>query len=194
MHNSWTSTLDSFKKSVKDEKKKDAVLKKTVKKLLYMGKEESPPIDFEKYTPKHFNKYLLSLRSDKNKILSIASYAMKRSSLFHLFRLYGVKLSKDFDSDMIVLYKCFKRKVAEEVQQRGGKIETGKSPMTYGLYRQLNIYFLEKKTVASFWARAFLNLTWTLMCRATNTFTIHLHHLVWCDDCLIYTNSIDPSV
>ena len=70
---------------------------------------------------------------------------MKRSSLFHLFRLYGFKQSKDFENNMNVLYKGFKRKVAEEVQQGGGKIQTGKSPMTYGLYRQLNIYFLKEK-------------------------------------------------
>jgi hypothetical protein len=69
---------------------------------------------------------------------------MKRSILFHLFRLYGFKQSKEYDNNMNVLYKGFKRMVAEEVQQGGGKIQNGKSSMTYGLYRSLNIYFLKQ--------------------------------------------------
>ena len=216
MHNSWSSTLEYFTNSVEDEKRKYADLRKKAKKLLDMGKEESPPIDFEKYSPQHFMKYLLSLRSvKKNQRLSIASYSMKNSSLFHLFRLYGVQLTQGFLTDMNVLFKGFKRKVAEELQHGGGKIETGKSPMSYALYRELNILFLREKTVESIWAKAFLTLTWNLMCRATNTCSVHLHHLVWCDDSLgvyfahqkndqcgekkrdprhVYANSIDPVV
>ena len=91
LHNSWSVTLESFTKCIDDEKKTNVAMKKTIKKLLDMGKEEAPPIDFSEYTPQHFIKYLLSLRSEKNTRLSIASYAIKRSSLFHLFRLYGFK-------------------------------------------------------------------------------------------------------
>ena len=74
-----------------------------------MANEEVPPIDFEKYTPYHFIKYLLSLKSEKNTRLSIVSYAMKCSSLFHLFQLYGFKMSRDYDADMNTLYKGFKQ-------------------------------------------------------------------------------------
>ena len=134
MHNSWLNTLDCFTKSAKNEKEKDAKLKRNIKKLLHMGREEVPPINFNEHTPQHFVKYLLSLRSEKNKRLSVASYGMKRSSLFHLYRLYGFKMSKDYDNDMNTLYKGFKRKMAEETQQGGGKITTGNSPMFFGLY------------------------------------------------------------
>jgi len=109
---------------------------------------------------------------------------MKRSSLFHLFRLYGFKPNKDYEHNMNVLFQGFKRKVAEEVQRGGDKIQTGKSPMSFGLFRQINIYMLREKSFESLWARAFLVLTWNLMCRATNTCSVHLHHIEWCDDCL----------
>ena len=62
---------------------------------------------------------------------------------------------------MNVLFKGFKRKVAEELQQGGSKIQTGKSPMTYGLYRELNLYFLKEKTFESIWARTFSHLPGT---------------------------------
>lgn len=87
LHNSWSATLDAFTKNIDDEKKKDVAMKRTIKKLVDMGKEEAPPLDFAKYSPQHFIKYLLSLRSVEDRRLSLASYAMKRSSLFHLFRL-----------------------------------------------------------------------------------------------------------
>lgn len=85
---------------------------------------------------------------------------------------------------MNVLFKGFKRKVAEEMQDGGGKIQTGKAPMMYGLYRQINLFMLKEETLESIWARAFLTLTWNLMCRATNTCSVHLHHIEWCDDCI----------
>ena len=47
LHNSWSSTLDSFTTKKDDEKKKATVLKKTIKKLLGIGKEEAPPLKFE---------------------------------------------------------------------------------------------------------------------------------------------------
>ena len=159
-------------------------MRRTIRKLIGMGKEEAPPIDFPSYTPQHFIKYLISLKSADEKRLSVASYAMKRSSLFHLFRLYGFKPSKEYEHNMNVLFKGFKRKIAEEVQKGGGKIQTGKLPMTFGLYHQINLYMLKEKSFESVWARAFLVLSWNLMCRATNTCSVHLHHMQWCNDSL----------
>ena len=104
LHNSWSVTLDSFTKCIDDEKKKNVAMTKIIKKLLDMGKEEAPPIDYLEYTPQHFIKYLFSLRSEKNTRLSIASYAIKRSSLFHLFRLYGFKQSKDESTPFIIIH------------------------------------------------------------------------------------------
>ena len=166
------------------KKKRTAVLKKTIKKLLDMAKDDAPPIKFEEYSPHHFIKYLLSLKTTDDKRLSVASYAGKRASMYHLFRLYGFKQSNKFESDMNVLYKGFKRQVAEEVQNGNGKITTGKCPMSFDLYRQINILMMKEDTTESVWARAFLTLTWNLICRATNTCTVHLHHIEWRTDSL----------
>ena len=85
---------------------------------------------------------------------------------------------------MNVLFKGFKGEVSEELQQGGGRIQTGKSPMTYGLCRKINLYFLTEKTFESICARAFFTLTWNLMYRAKSTCSVHLHHIEWCDDSL----------
>ena len=77
--------MDSFTKSIDDEKNKSVAMKRPIKTLLDMGKEEAPPVDFEKYTPHHFIKYLLSLRSEKNVRLSLASYAIKEIESNSLF-------------------------------------------------------------------------------------------------------------
>ena len=74
---------------------------------------------------------------------------------------------------------------------------------------------LREQNSESVFARAFMNITWNLICRSKNTTTIHLHHLEWTEDCLsiyfahmkndqtgdrkrdprhIYANPIDPTV
>lgn len=83
------------------------------------------------------------------------------------------------------------------------------------MYRQLNEWMLEEGTMESIFGRAFLCLTWNLMCRSANTISIHMHHMEWHNDSLaiffahmkndqigererdprhIYANPIDPIV
>ena len=46
LHKSWIQTLNTFSFNIQDEKKKDKVIKKTIKKLLNHVNETAPPIDF----------------------------------------------------------------------------------------------------------------------------------------------------
>ena len=43
---------------------------------------------------------------------------------------------------------------------------------------------LTEDLMESIFARTFMIMTWNLVCRATNTCSIHLHHIEWVDDSL----------
>ena len=184
MHKSWIRSIKTFTYGIEDERKKFKAMRKTIMVLLKKADANCPPIDFPNYPVRHFIKYCLSLRSSKGQRLSTASYNNKRSALFHLFRMYSVKQSDQFLLELTTLMKGLKREIAEEKQHGNGKIQTGKIPISFALYRRINEFFLKENTMESIFARAFMCLTWNLVCRATNTVTIHLHHLSWADDCL----------
>ena len=155
------------------------------------------------------------MNGDKNRRLSIASYCNHRSALFHLYRMYGKKQSETFIADLSILLKGLKRKLAVEKQSGSGRIQTGKLPLTYAMYRRLNELLLMESSTESIFARCFLCITWNLMCRSANTVSIYLHHMEWREDCLaiyfvhmkndqsgerkrhprhIYANPVDPVV
>ena len=184
MHNTWIRTLNTFTFGITNEKQKDRKSKAIIKKLLRKCDENCPPIDFQKYTAKEFMMYLLSLETNKKKRLSSASYAGKRSAFFHLCRSYGHNGNEDFMKQITILFKGLKRRIAKEKQEGEGKIQTGKVAMPFGLYHRLSEYMLKEPGLESIWARAFFLITWNLICRATNTCTIHLHHMEWENDCM----------
>ena len=184
LQNSWIRAINSFTYGVQDEKKLRQKMKRTIKQLLVKADESCPPINLQEYSAKHFIKYLISLRSAKGERLSSSSYSNKRSALFHMFRMYAVKQSAQFDLELTTMFKGLKRQLAKEKQHGKGKIQTGKSPIPYALFRRINYYYLLENSTEAIFARAFLCVTWNLVCRASNTVTIHLHHLSWSDDCL----------
>ena len=116
--------------------------------------------------------------------MGIATYCNHRSALFHLYSMYGKKQSESFVADLAILLKGLKRKIASEKQSGNGRIQTGKLPLTYAMYRRLNELLLMEDSTESVFARCFLCLTWNLMCRSANTVSIHLHHIEWREDCL----------
>ena len=85
---------------------------------------------------------------------------------------------------LATLFKGLKRKIAVELQQGNGRIQTGKTPMSYSLYVRLNEMMLKEDTTESVLGRAFMTMTWNLVCRALNTSSIHLHHMEWREDSL----------
>lgn len=184
LHNSWIKTIKTFSFGIQNEKQKEKAEKKTIKKLLMNGDNDCPPLDFGSYSAQHFMKYLLSLQTKDGERLGLSSYNSRRSALFHLFRKYGAKQESKFGEELAILFRGLKRKIAVEKQDGDGRIQTGKSPMPFAVYERLNYYLLLEKTTEAVFCRAFLCLTWNLMCRSRNTCTIHLHHIEWQDDCM----------
>ena len=214
MHKSWIKLLCIYT-NIQDEKEHDMEVKKMIRKLIRRGDENCPPIDFDAYEPSHFLRYLLALQTSEGKRFGPSTYNSRRSALHHLYTIYGKKQSKNFQEELSLLFRSLKRRITEEKQEGDGRIQTGKSPISFLLYKRLNEYILKEGTTESVFARVFLCLTWNLICRSKNTTTIHLHHLEWSDDCLniyfahmkndqlgdrkrdprhIYANPIDPTV
>ena len=169
IHKTWMKTISSFTYGVTDEAKKNKIIKKTIRKLLQKADEKCPPMDFKMYTAKDFMIYLLSLRSKKKTRLSPASYNGKRSSYFHLCRMYGVKQSDEFMQQITVLFKVLKRRIRKEKQDGEGKSRTGKIALPISFNHCFNYYMLYDNTLESVFIRAFLTITWNLICHATNT-------------------------
>ncbi len=65
----------------------------------------------------------------------------------------------------------------EKWRRKCRRIQSGNVPMQFSLYRRLSEYMLMDPNLESILARAFFTTTWNLISRATNTCTIHLHHM-----------------
>jgi hypothetical protein len=88
-------------------------------------------------------------------------------------------LKEDLKSAM----KGLKRTVAREKQRGDGRIEVGKEPMSFALYKFLATKFLEMSGSDGFFGWCFLVLSWNLACRSSNTCTLQLKHFRWIEDC-----------
>ena len=142
------------------------------------------PVKLELITGKRFLSYLLSLRNAKNNTrLSASSYQSKRSGLFHLFRSFRVPQPPTLKEDLKSAMKGLKRTVAREKQRGDGRIEVGKEPMSFALYKFLATNFLEMSGSDGFFGWCFLVLSWNLACRSSNTCTLQLKHFRWIEDC-----------
>ena len=183
MHKSWIRILKTYD-MMENEKAKEMKVKKMIRKLIQRADQNCPPIDFDTYEPAHFLKYLLALQNSDGKRFGASTYNSGRSALHHLYTLYGKKQGTEFKEDMGLLFKSFKRKITEEKQDGDGRIQTGKSPISFNLCKKINQYMLKEQTTESVFARVLMNITWNLICRSKNTTTIHLHHIELTEDCL----------
>lgn len=126
----------------------------------------------------------MSCKTKNGVRLSKSAYYAKRAGLFHLYRMYGLTQSDDFQKELTTLFRGFLRTVAKEVQNGSGRISTGKVPLSYQLYCEICEWMWQDKTPSGRFAHLFLVLSWNLACRSSNTKTIHFHHLSWTNDCL----------
>ena len=69
-----------------------------------------------------------------------------QSGLTHLFRCCNTEIPENFYVDLTTLMQGLKRTVARNKQQKGIKVEDGKSPLSLQMYRLLCNYFFIKRT------------------------------------------------
>ena len=141
------------------------------------------PIRFHLLTAAAFAKYLGSLTHHVTGcLLSQKMYKNKKTSLFRLFKIYKHKWTEEFDEELQDLIAGIKRIASKAKQQGLGSLEEGKRELSFDLYKKINLWLIEDGSSSAVFARAFLCLTWNLMCRVDSTEAVCVKHLVWSQD------------
>ena len=111
--------------------------KKRIKAWFIQSAEKrnnTPPIELSHITADIVTSYLLGLRKLNGDPPWYSNYSTHRPSIRHLFRMYSVSAPAEFDSLMGLDFKSLKRKVANRVNDAGGNVQVGKSPIELSLY------------------------------------------------------------
>jgi hypothetical protein len=214
------STINLLCRSVfVDEKAKKKAMNKTALEIVEKASADFHPITFSLLTVKIFMMFLFEM-GRKNKvgigsILGKSGITKYRSALMDLYRDCEVCVCEEFERDLSIKVKGLIRTHATEKERLGGRLTEGKEPMSFALYKLLSNSFLINGSKDAVFARAFMTLTWNLMCRSINSVFIHRNHISWTGDCMtiqfahmksdkegkessrkrhIYANPINPAI
>ena len=112
-------------------------------------------------------------------LLNQKMYRNNRTSLFRLFKIYKHKWTEEFDNELQDFIAGIKR-IASKAKQEGlGRLEEGKQELSFDLYKNINLWFIEDGSSSTILAWAFVCLTWNLMCCVDSTEGVCIKHLVW---------------
>ena len=148
--------------------------------------KRSCPIVLQKITFNVFSDYLAQRRSKKGAMLSKASYGGIVSAWMYLINKAGYKMPPEFQKDLTTFQRGMKRKVTSEKVKSGRSLEEGKKPMNFDVYKLMCKKLLQMEKDEGAFAHLFLILEWNLMARASNCLLLHLGHIEWRNDCLVF--------
>lgn len=144
---------------------------------------DNPPLFFDRLQIRRdFEIFLCTLTLDGEEKPSKSVYDSARSALKHLFSLYGTHLGPDREVELKIFYRGLKRTIAERKASGEGRLEEGKSPLEFSLYKLVCLRLLQ---LGDFFTHTYLTLTWNLACRAGNTASVKFNHIGWDEDALI---------
>ena len=178
---------------------------------------ETSPVYLDRLDFTEVSRFMVSQRKPDGSYHGKSTYENIRSSILYLFRKCSFRSSEDLTSagKMKDLLSSLKRLIARDKQERGERLEAGKSPLPYPAYKFLCEQLLKSDDTNALFGHCFLTLEWSLMARADNVIKTHLDHIQWRDDCMvvffahtksdqeginmgepwhIYCNSIEPAV
>ena len=164
----------------KTQRKTDSAVRNAIK--LWLQIEDGPaPFAFAGFSYDDYSNYLrVQLRHDGLPLRG-KCYKNKRSNLNNLFKRYKYQPTTEFQEKVGEYLDGIVRVVAAAAQSGVGSIVSGKREMSFELYEKVMIWFLQERSHEGIFARAFLALTWNLMCRGVNS-CVCLKHLLWKND------------
>ena len=166
----------------KKESKKIKAVRAATKAWLDVEENPAPPFAFSGFTYDDYANYLrVQLKKDGDPLKG-KCYKNKRSNLNNLFKKYKHQPTPEFQDKVTEYMDGVVRLVAAAAQNGVGTIESGKRELSFQAYEKLQQWLLEERSHEGVFARAFLSLTWNLMCRGVNT-CVCLKHFAWKDDC-----------
>lgn len=150
---------------------------------LWLEIDEGPaPFAFAGFTYDDYANYLRSqMRRGNGAPLRGKRYKNKRSNLNNLFKRFKHQPSLEFQEKVDAYLDGLVCVVAAAAQNGIGSIVSGKREMSFKLCEKLMGWFLMERLHEGIFARAFLALTWNLMCRGVNS-CVCLKHLLWKND------------
>lgn len=131
-----------------------------------------------------FEAYLTALRTKKGKPLEPTSLNSHRSAVNFVYTTFTKDVPSGFSTSLKTYFAGAKRQSAKRKQDGDGKVEVGKKPLSFELYRFLCGELLKCHTSGSIFAHAVLTVCWNLICRAGNAAAICFSHMSWTEDSL----------
>ena len=172
--------LDELK-TVKDGKGKEKRMRNIAMEHLKKASADYHPISVENLTPDVFVGFLLSLTNSKEDEF-LKSYGSHRSALTLLFTNCEVTPSSQFKQNLARFMKGLKNKAATARGEKGSRLNEGKDPLPFEVYRAICKWLLEEGSAESVFGHCFLTITWNLMCRSRNTVLVRKEHINWSND------------
>lgn len=131
-----------------------------------------------------FEQYLTALRTRTNKPLEPTSLNAHRAALNFVYLTFSVETPRGYASSLKTYFAGAKRQSAKRKQDGDGKVEVGKKPLSFELYRFICCEFLKSSDSGAIFAQTVLTICWNLMCRAGNAASICFSHMSWKEDSL----------
>jgi hypothetical protein len=163
---------------------------KVLGKLRQAPNLNQPPIKFEEFRVAKFMEFILSIRTESGTQPSYSHCGTFRSSIKNLFRVYQRHQDPQEAEELSISFKGLKRRLTDALARGDGTLKIGKDPMKFDLYKGSSLLLLKSSKKDACFAHLFQILSWNLMCRASNTVKIFLHHMDWTQDalCIMFAN------
>ena len=161
--------------------KKQESFRKTAR--LWWQQDPRPPINLAELPAEYFASYLSNQLKHNGAPLEPKCYQNKMSNLNNFYKKYKVTKTVEFAEQTTEYMDGLVRIVAKAKQNGIGKIDSGKREISFELYEKLAQWFIELGDDTGIFGRAFLVLTWNLMCQGSSTDGVCIKHLKWQEDC-----------
>jgi hypothetical protein len=176
-----------------NEKDGECIRNKTRKHLRQVLKESLEdvrkihcPIIIETLDFSTFSHYVTTRKSKDGKLLSKSAYGGMQSALIYLHKMTGFVASDDFRRDLLQFNRGMKRKVTDQKLHTGSSLEEGKKAMNFDVYKLMCTKLIKMETPEADFVHLFLTLEWNLMARSDNCTNLHISHIEWRNDCLVF--------
>jgi hypothetical protein len=136
----------------------------------------------------HVVKYKGGSKNDQLK--SFSTPEGYRSALVNMYKSVNVSLPEIFGNELKDYFKGYRNEIATKKLNGEMKAIEGKDGFSHTQYKTLcEIAFRSN----SYMKHLFLVISWNLMTRSKSTSNIHLDHLKWIDDCIVFNIPKDKS-
>lgn len=142
------------------------------------------PLKFNLISDRDFVEWADTLTNKDGGPLGKSALAAHRSAFLNMFRDYDQNMSERNKTLMSEVLKGMERKRRRQLGIDGGRLKTGKDPLSFEAYSYLCGVITRRPEPQGTFAKCFLTICWNLMARSQNALSIHINHVEWVEDSL----------